>query len=133
MRERSSVSENKWLRWVAVLAWMGLIFTLSAQPRLPHVVGSLSDQLQDVLGHFTVYAVLAALLYWALAGVGASRPALFALLIVLLYALSDEFHQSFVPGRNPDVFDVMTDVAGAAVALLLIRWRRSRRSRPPRS
>lgn len=133
MSARSSVSENKWLRWVAVLAWMGLIFTLSAQPRLPHMVGSLSDQLQDVLGHFTVYAVLAALLYWALAGVSAPRPALLALLIVLLYALSDEFHQSFVPGRNPDVFDVMTDVAGAAAALLLIKWRRSRRSRPPRS
>lgn len=110
---------------------MGVIFTLSAQPTLPHVLSSLSDQLQDIIGHFAAYAVLGALLYWALTGVGASRPALFALQIALLYALSDEFHQSFVPGRNPDVFDVVTDLAGASIALLLITLSRSRRSRRP--
>jgi len=69
--------------------------------------------------------VLAGLLWWALNGSGVSRPALWAFLIALLYALSDEYHQSFVPGRHPDPLDIVTDLAGAAAALLWL----SRRSR----
>jgi VanZ family protein len=107
---------------------MGVIFFLSSQPRLPHIMPSLFDSFQDVLGHFSAYAVLAGLLYWALDGIGAARP---ALLIVLLYALSDEFHQSFVPGRHPDPFDIATDFAGAAIAVLALNLLRSRRARRP--
>jgi VanZ family protein len=124
------LTDNKSLRFLAVIAWMGVIFFLSAQPTLPHVVFSLSSVVQDVMGHFCAYAVLAGLLYWALTGVGSTRPALFTFVIVLLYALSDEFHQSFVPGRNPDPFDVATDLVGALAALAaltLFRYRRARR------
>ncbi|MGB4803189.1 MAG: VanZ family protein [Anaerolineae bacterium] len=41
--------------------------------------------------------------------------------------MSDEFHQSFVPNRHPDLFDVATDMVGAALALWL--WRRRLRTR----
>jgi len=40
-----------------------------------------------------------------------------AFVITVLYGVSDEFHQSFVPGRTPDVADVAADAAGAALAL----------------
>jgi VanZ family protein len=123
--------DNRWLRWVAAVAWMGLIYFLSAQPQLPHLMPSVFDALQDVLGHFAAYAILGGLLSWALSGTGSTRPALFTLLIVLLYALSDEFHQSFVPGRHPDPFDVATDLAGAALALAVISLLRYRRIRRP--
>ncbi len=128
-----TLTTNNRFRWLAVLAWMGVIFFLSAQSKLPHVMPTLIESFQDVLGHFAAYAVLAALLYWALTGIGARRPALFALLIVLLYACSDEFHQSFVPNRHPDIFDIATDLVGASVALVtltLIRFRRARRLLP---
>jgi VanZ family protein len=127
----SALTGNKSLRFLAVAAWMAVIFFLSAQPTLPHVVFSLSDALQDVMGHFVAYAILTGLLYWALTGVGSARPALFTFLIVFLYALSDEFHQSFVPGRNPDPFDVATDLAGAAAALAALSLLRLRRARRP--
>ena len=62
--------KNRSLRWAAVVAWMGLIFYLSAQPRLPLVMPPGWPQIQDIVGHFTVYAVLAVLLWWALRGAG---------------------------------------------------------------
>ena len=40
----------------------------------------------------------------------------------VLYSLTDEFHQSFVPNRHPDVFDLATDFAGAVTALFIVRW-----------
>ena len=121
--------KNRPLRWTAVVAWMGLIFYLSAQPRLANVMPFGLPQFQDVIGHFTVYAVLAALLWWALRGAGVRHPLFWALAATVLYSLTDEFHQSFVPNRNPDVFDLATDFAGAVSALLIVRWLSARRGR----
>ena len=117
-----SLRKNRPLRWAAVVAWMGLIFFLSAQPKLPNVMPPGLPQFQDVIGHFTVYAVLAALLWWALRGTGVRHPLLWALAATVLYSLTDEFHQSFVPNRHPDVFDLATDLAGAVTALVIV-WR----------
>lgn len=114
--------ENGILRWTAVVAWMGLIFFLSAQPRLPRVMPPGLPQIQDVIGHFAVYAVLAVLVWWALRGAGVRHPLLWALVAAVSYGVTDEFHQSFVPNRHPDVFDLATDFAGAAIALLIV-WR----------
>lgn len=113
-----------WYRWAAAAAWMGVIFVVSAQPTLPLVLDS--PDLQDIAGHFLAYAVLAALLRWALAGSGVGRPCLWAFVLAVLYAFSDEFHQSFVPGRHPDPLDILTDAAGAAAALAWARWRAQR-------
>jgi VanZ family protein len=119
--------ENCVVRWAAVVAWMGLIFFLSAQPRLPSLLPPGLPQIQDVIGHFTVYAVLVVLLWWALRGAGIRHPFLWALGVTVLYSLTDEFHQSFVPNRHPDVFDLATDFAGAVTALFMVRWLRARR------
>jgi VanZ family protein len=117
-----TLRKNRPLRWAAVVAWMGLIFYLSAQPRLPLVMPPGLPQIQDIIGHFTVYAVLAVFLWWALRGAGVRRPMLWALVAAVLYSFTDEFHQSFVPNRHPDPFDLATDLAGAAAALLILRW-----------
>ena len=124
-----TLRKNRPLRWAAVVAWMGLIFFLSAQPQLPNVMPSGLPQFQDVIGHFTVYAVLAALLWWALRGKGVRHPLLWALAATVLYSLTDEFHQSFVPNRHPDVFDLATDLAGAVTALFIVWWLGARRGR----
>lgn len=125
---------NKWVRLAGVVLWMGLIFFLSAQSQLPDLSPSLSDALQDVLGHFFAYGALALLVCWALEAFGVRRAPLWTLAFILLYALSDEFHQSFVPGRHPDIFDIATDLVGALVALAVLAAVRLRRRRPsPRS
>jgi VanZ family protein len=102
---------------------MGLIFGLSAQPTLPELMGGWME-LQDIAGHFTAYGVLALLGGWALEGTGVRHAGRWAFLLALLYGLSDEFHQRFVPGRHPDLLDIATDAAGAAIApWLAARWR----------
>ncbi len=118
--------DNELVRAVAVVAWMGLIFYLSAQTRLPRLTPPGWPDVQSVAGHFAVYAVLALLLRKALAGAGVRRAALWAFVLAVLYGASDEFHQSFVPHRYPDVFDLLTDAAGAAAALFIAEKVRAR-------
>jgi len=124
-----ALAENRSSRWAAVIAWMALIFFLSSRSRLPLMSLGWADALQDVAGHFVAYAVLAGLLAWALSCSGAAHPLWWSFALALLYGLSDEFHQSFVPGRHPDVLDILTDAAGAACMLLILKYRRRRHSR----
>lgn len=107
------------VRAVAPLALMALIFYFSAQEDVP---GEPAEW-QHVAGHFLEYALLAALWVWALAPALGRRALLLAGAISLLYAISDEYHQGFVEGRDSDPLDVLTDACGIAFALLLSRAR----------
>ncbi len=98
----------------------GADLLLSGQSKLPSLLER--PDLQDIAGHFLVYAVLALLLRWALAGAGVARASIWAFGAVLLYGISDEFHQSFVPGRHPDPYDVLTDVCGAGASLAALKY-----------
>jgi VanZ family protein len=117
----------QWLSlWLPVIAWMGLIFFLSAQSTLPHTKSHLADLVLSSGAHVFVFGVLAVL--WARALGSRPHTWLLALALTLLYALSDEFHQSFVPGRTPDPVDLLCDGLGAAAGLWLWaqiqrRWR----------
>jgi VanZ family protein len=99
---------------------MLLIFIASSISNLGPMPGGVSDK----SGHSIGYAILGAVTLRALAGArlnGVTWPrAAAALVICALYGVSDEFHQSFVPGRTPDVHDVIADCIGAAVAVTLI-------------
>ncbi len=114
------------LRWLAALAWMGLIFYLSAQPDLPHAPEPWLDMVVKKTGHAALYGVLALLYLGALRGDGHpfDRVRLLAFGLAVLYAVTDEVHQSFVPGRTPSLWDVLIDGAGAALAVLGNRTRR---------
>jgi VanZ family protein len=112
------------VRWGLVLGWMALIFFLSAQPDLPHPVSGWLDLLISSGAHFLLYGFLALLLRWAL-GDG-DRRLILAFGLALLYGVSDEFHQSFVPGRVPDLLDLVSDGLGAALALTVWRALRHR-------
>lgn len=79
--------------------------------------------LPDYVMHFIEYSMLAAAYYFALNPLVADKKRLFlfCVLATSLYGLSDEFHQSFVPTRTPDVKDWAVDtLAGFVVAALLI-------------
>lgn len=111
---------------------MAGIYLLSDQPKLPEIP-SLSGQITSILGHFGAFLVLAVLVWWALSTVDLElrRRYLVAFAVTVLYGVSDEWHQSFVPGREPDILDVITDAIGAAAGLLAIHLaHRSRRLRP---
>ncbi|HZR77927.1 MAG TPA: VanZ family protein [Chthoniobacterales bacterium] len=127
--------------WLPVLLWVALIFlgstdVLSAEhtsriigPILrwfdPHISAAAIAQVQLLvrkIGHLTEYAILATLLWRALrfattAGMAATSG--LTLVASALFAASDEFHQSFVPSRTSSPQDVMIDICGAIIGLVL--------------
>jgi len=112
-------------RWLAVAAWMALIFALSAQSRLPSPDDPWIDFLFKKAAHFTVYGVLA-FLFWRALPPG-RLIYLWAWALSTLYACTDELHQSLTPLRHPSPWDVVIDACGAATALLIL-WQLKRRT-----
>jgi len=133
-------------RYLPVLLWMAVIFLASTRLGRPENSEAIIDPILQFLGvknvdnvhilvrkmgHVAEYVVLALLLaYFCLSS---SRETLrrwwflFALLGVLIYASTDEFHQTFVPERVGSVRDVMLDTASGAAALSLVAaWRKLR-------
>jgi VanZ family protein len=131
---------NKICSWIFVIIWMILIFFLSSQPAIQS--GALStgiaafiiqaiEKLSGHIGfdlaqfdhivrknaHFFVYLFLGVLVFNALKRSGRNRNILLAFMICVLYAISDEIHQMFVPGRGPGVKDVLIDSTGAIVGI----------------
>ena len=100
---------------------MGIIFLLSHQPhdffKLPKIIGF------DKVAHAAAYAVLgASLLYGLKPFIRSSNRGLFGITVVmfcLIYGISDEFHQSFIPGRQVSGWDVVADVFGGAFVVIL--------------
>jgi VanZ family protein len=105
-----------------------MIYYLSAQPDLPGPPEPWLATLFANSAHFGVYALLAFWWWRALRSFQKTQSAwvilLLAFLISVLYGASDEFHQSFVPGRDPSLLDWLVDMAGAATALWLV-WQMS--------
>jgi VanZ family protein len=111
---------RRWLAWLPAVACATAIFVLSSQPVLPSPGG-----LSDKTAHAIAYGVLGTL---CLVGVTGARLSgvtgsslLVAFVLAVLYGASDEFHQSFVPGRSPEWGDLLADAVGAALALGLVR------------
>ena len=102
---------------------MGFIFWLSAQPDLPRAPEPWLDRVVKKAGHVALYGVLAWLYLGALRGDAppSDRARLLAFGLAVLYAVTDEVHQSFVPGRTPSPWDVVIDGVGAALAVLFRR------------
>jgi VanZ family protein len=114
--------------WIPVLIWGAVIFTLSTSafsavntsrvidPMLRWLIPGISAASVDVVhmlvrkaAHFTEYGIL----FWLLIrGPMAQRPYL-ALMLCVVYALTDEGHQVFVPGRTASLYDVALDSTGA--------------------
>ncbi len=117
----------RWIRrrpllylWLPVAVWMGLIFYLSAQPDLPQPRTGWVGLVISSAAHAFVFGMLA--LLWARALGERRHVLLLALALTMFYALTDEFHQAFVPGRYPDPWDLVCDGLGAALGLGLWAW-----------
>lgn len=112
----------------AALAWCALIFALSSRADMQAPGWLDAIPFSDKIAHFLLYAALGALWAAALSRERAGflrRNALWlALAWAALFGASDEWHQSFVPGRQPDAADWAADLAGAAAACLAIWFHR---------
>lgn len=129
-----------------VLLWMALIISLSHQPAPSsnelstgvtyRVVAAIEWLVPGVdleptelnhavrkYAHFFIFMVLGMLVTVILQklGVKGLRGAVIALLVCVLFAISDELHQLFVIGRGAQARDVLIDSAGAAVGIVLVK------------
>jgi VanZ family protein len=98
--------------WLPVVLWAGLIFALSSVPSLD--TGLSWDYPLRKLAHAGEFAVLGALLARAV-------PELAALWLGIAYAVVDELHQTFVPGRAGTLLDVGIDSVGVLLGILALR------------
>lgn len=116
--------------WGPVVLQMGVIFAASSVPNLRALPGGMPDWFAHGVG----YAMLGALALRAFAGGRwggvTARTVAAAAALAVLYGVSDELHQTWVPGRSASIDDVAADAAGAGLAVAAgLVWRRlSRRA-----
>lgn len=110
--------------WLPVLAWAGVIFTLSSIPSLGTGLPWVWDLILRKIGHAVEYSVLMYLIWRALSAQGWRGASLIGSAFLSLgYALGDEYHQSFVPGRMGSLRDVAVDGVGVLIALIYLSRR----------
>jgi len=111
--------------WGPVLAWMAGLFAASTQSDIGP-----AGRIPDWLTHGSAYLVLCLLFCRALHGSRRRAPPglvpLLAVALTTAYGVSDELHQSFVPGRDASAGDVAKDLGGATLAALAWRWAAAR-------
>jgi len=109
------------LRLLSAVATMGAIFALSSRSSQPKLPG-LAPDLVAIAGHVFAYAVLAILIWWGLPSrlLTKRQRVAAAFLCAVAFAVSDEWHQSFILGREPTFVDLALDVIGAACGLAIL-------------
>ena len=111
--------------WVPSLLYMVLIFAVSSLEQPPFPMPEFEWLTIDKLYHFIEYAILGGLLAWAFVK---AKPSvvpskliwLVATVLSILYGASDEWHQTFVPGRFATLADWAADVLGSIVGVLSV-------------
>jgi len=111
--------------WFPVLVCMAIIFCASSLPGrdIPKIA-----KFQDIVFHFLAYSIFSFFLSRAIKNanlkIGKFKLIVFTALLVTFYGVSDEFHQSFVPGRSVSGFDVFIDSLGGFFGSLVFKWRK---------
>ncbi|MEM6767631.1 MAG: VanZ family protein [Bacteroidota bacterium] len=138
---------KNYFQWLPLLIWMSIIFFLSHQPAeeskalsdwMVYLLNIFQLEVETLerwnipflirkLAHFTVYGIMFLFAYVACMGAATRRRQVTtAFMITLLYAISDEFHQTFIPGRVGHYSDVLVDISGAIGAYWVLQFFRSR-------
>ena len=151
LQRKVPASRGRLRRYLPLLIWMAVIFFASTgefsasntnaliQPLLrwlfPHITDERIALLHFLLrkcAHFSAYAILGFLA--AHAFIESSHASLrrqwflVALFLTCVYALTDEYHQSFVASRTASIYDSLIDMSGGFTALVLAAlWHRRRR------
>jgi len=101
--------------WGPAALWAAVLFLLSASPDVPGVTWL---PWSDKVGHLGLYAALGVALAWGRTRSGA-LPHAVPLALGVAWALSDEWHQSFVPGRDASLGDLVADALGLLTGYLV--------------
>ena len=114
------------------IIWALFIFILSSIPG--EYFGDEPFDLFDKLVHATLFDILCFLVYRALKFQNRSRflsefSVGLSFLLIVIYGIFDEIHQTFVPGRYPDVSDSLADIIGGGIIALLIHLKNRRRDK----
>ena len=115
------MSHSGGYRLLAV-GWMMLIFFLSSQSSLPAV---LFFSGADLLLHAVFYAILCVFLARSFTDpqIRNWNRVILLTILVTAYGITDEYHQSFVPGRSASIGDVLADNVGGFLAAAMLFWR----------
>ena len=147
---------KKYLKPIVLILWMGLIFYLSAQPAKNSTLQTnivvdiiykiysniFNDKVDFItfnsflfkpvrkIAHFLEYTVLGMLAYINFKDLTKKNTIVISIVFSVLYAISDEIHQMFVPGRYCALLDMFIDACGATLGIILIhliitRWRKN--------
>lgn len=127
--------KNKIINIILVILWMIFIFIMSSfnatkstnQSNI--IVNIIKDKINienitilsmvvRKIAHFTEYAILGLLVYNLIYSFDKNIG--YAILICILYAISDEIHQLFVPGRSCQILDVLIDSLGSITGIILL-------------
>jgi len=107
------------LKWIPALVVMGVIFWFSSQPSDALPDFNWADRVVKKGGHMLGYGFLA-LSYWNAFDWKKEKRWL-VWMFTILYAMTDEFHQTFTPGRHPSIWDVLIfDNFGALISLWVV-------------
>ena len=110
--------------WLPFLLWLLLIYSFSSHPTKATSDIYWEDFIIKKLAHIVEYAILTAFLYRALlsSGIRKKEAALTSIFFALVYGMTDEYHQSFIPGREPRIRDIVFDTIGSLLAIFII-WK----------
>lgn len=101
------------INYLAVFVWGSVIFWFSNHAKISTVESYAVDFFFKKTAHLVEYAILTVLIFRATKNIKLS------IILSILYAASDEFHQSFIPGREPRVRDVIIDATGSIIGVVL--------------
>ena len=110
-------------RWLPPLLWAAVIFTFSSLRNPVVSQFFVWDYIAKKIAHVTEYAILFLLILRA-----TKKNWILSILLTIAYAVTDEFHQSFIPGRTPAIYDIGLDTSGANIAGYII-WKLKPRQR----
>ena len=121
MKYLSFLNNNLIKNWLPLIVWLVLIFYLSHQPNLKSGLATWLDLILRKLSHITEFAILTFLFWRAMRLKNKKNRILISAAFSLLYALSDEYHQSFILGRDGNLRDVSIDSLGVLAAGLFLK------------
>jgi len=111
--------------WFPVIVWTGFIFILSSIPSLKS--GLEQDFILRKIAHILEYTILTFLLFRAFKfeGLKSGKAIILSMLIAFFYALSDEYHQTFIFGREGRIKDIGFDSIGILIVCVIMKLSRS--------
>ena len=134
------MKKNRIIKWILLITWMAIIFIMSHQKGevssaqsevvlkifaffgiyLNDYFGELATFIVRKGAHFTEYMILYFLFYNVIRMYMTTKNSkMYSIILVFLYACSDEFHQYFIEGRGPSFRDVLIDTSGGITGCLI--------------